>query len=100
MRKTIVSVFVSALLLVSMKANAFTVDPNIQACKDSAQGARWDEARPSPKCVCPASHFNLSEPDPAVKKPVTRAVDRCEWRDVNKRANANKPNTRSWNPSV
>jgi hypothetical protein len=91
MRKTIVSVFASALLLVSAKANAFIADPNIQACKDSAQGARWDEARPTPKCVCPATHFNLTEPDPVAKKAVTRAVDRCEWRDINKRANANKP---------
>ena len=91
MRKTIVSVFASVLLLASAKANAFIVDPNIQACKDSAQGARWDETRPTPKCVCPATHFNLTEPDPVAKKAVTRAVDRCEWRDINKRASANKP---------
>jgi hypothetical protein len=98
MRKIIVSVFASVLLLASVKAYAFTADPNIQACKDSAQGARWDELRPTPKCVCPATHFNLTEPDPVAKKAVTRAVDRCEWRDINKRANANKPKVKAEQP--
>jgi len=92
MRKIIVTVFASVLFLAATKAHAFTVDPNIQACKDSAPGARWEDSRPSPKCICPlATHYNLSAPDEKVRKPVFKAVDRCEFRDPAKRHVDNKP---------